>query len=380
MSSPEGTARPSQVTAAGWGVAIAAFMLVISVFDSMANLKSVDMRAEITRAVTSGSAKGLGLSVEEATEVLRWCLFVAGFAGVAAAILGIYVLQRNKSARIGLTVAAVPIVLTAPLAGSFPGMFIAAGTAILWTRPARDWFAGRQPTARKRPETASAAVQEFPRFPQNAPPQPPSAQPPSAQPPGAQYPPPQYPAPQVPGDQPPPTIGWGQVPPPGPPAPFPPAPNPYGYYPPAPRYDGPPLPTGDRPREVRIAVIVTWVFAAITALGNLAVLAVVAVDSQGLVDRIKDSPGWNSSYDEDLLVTATVAGSIVFVVWCVAAATLAFLVWRRVRWAWVLLLVSSGMAALFSILAFPFSLLHLVAIAVVFGMLLNRRSRDWFRG
>ena len=113
MSSPEGTARPSQVTFAGWGIAVAALLLLISVFDAMANLRSVDMREAIERAVTTGSAQGLGLSVEDATEILRWSLFVTGFATVAAGILGVFVLQRNKAARIGLTVAAVPIVLAA---------------------------------------------------------------------------------------------------------------------------------------------------------------------------------------------------------------------------------------------------------------------------
>jgi len=382
MSSPEGSARPSQVTVAGWGIAIAALMLVVSVYDSMANLYSVDMREEITRAVTTGSAKELGLSVADATEIMRWCLFVAGFAGVAAGILGVFVLQRNKAARIGLTVAAVPIVLTAPIAGSFLGMFIAAGTTILWTRPARDWFAGRQPSAPSRPESSSVPAQEFPRFPQTGHPGD------GGLPPAAPWVPPTTPeAPSA--DAPPPTIGWGQVPPAGPPvapppgmpvgAPVgPPVPNPYGYYPPAPRQTGPRLPSV-RPLEVRIACIVTWVFTAITGLAYVAVLAALAIDSQGLVDLLQDSPGWDDSFDEDVVVTAATAGSVVFLLWCVAAATLAFFAWRRMRWAWVLLLISTGVAALVSILAFPFSLPHMSAMAVTLGTLLNRRSRDWFR-
>lgn len=330
MSSSEGNVRPSQVTFAGWGIAVAALMLVISVFDSMANLKSVDMREQITRGITSGSAKGLGLSVEEATEIMRWSLFVAGFAAVAAGILGVFVLQRNKGARIGLTVAAIPIVLTAPLAGSFLGMFIAAGTTILWTRPARDWFAGRQPAAPSRPEPASV--------------------------PAAPWEPPTPPA----GAQP------------------PPSPNPYGYYPPTPHPVLPQAPSA-RPREVRIGCILTWVFTAITALGYVAVLAAVAIDSPGLIGILQDTPGWDDSFDEDLVITAAVVGSVLFLIWCVAAATLAFLAWRQQRWAWVLLLVSTGAAGLISILGFPFSLLHLTAIAATLGMLLSRPSRDWFR-
>lgn len=374
MSSPEGSARPSQVTAAGWGIAIAALLLVVSVYDAMANLQSVDMREEITRAVTTGSVKDLGLSVDDAIAIMRWCLFVSGFAAVAAGILGVFVLQRNKGARIGLTVAAVPIVLTAPIAGSFLGMFIAAGTTILWTRPARDWFAGRQVSTPVRREPSSAPPQEFPRFPQNA------------APPAAPWVPPAPPAPptaDVPvvspasGAQPPPTVGWGQVPPVGPPVP-PPGPNPYGYYPPAPRQAGPRMPSA-RPLEVRIACIVTWVFTALTSLAYVVVLAVIAVDSQGFLDLVKDSPGWDDSFDEDVLVTAVTVGSIVFLFWCVAAAVLAVFVWRRARWAWVLLLISASVAALVSIVAFPFSLPHMTAIAVTLGTLLHPRSRAWFR-
>src|SRR5689334_8333161 len=119
MSPSETSARPSQVTVAGWAVAIASVMLAVGVFDAMRNLHSVDTREEVTRALSTGSAKGLGISVDDALTAMRWALFVSGAAAAAAAILGVFVLQRNKGARIGLTVAAVPIVLASPISGSF---------------------------------------------------------------------------------------------------------------------------------------------------------------------------------------------------------------------------------------------------------------------
>ena len=77
-------------------------------------------------------------------------------------MLGVFVLQRHRGARIALSVVAVPILLanlvTAPLTGGLLGALIAAATVMLWTGPARDWFAGRPvrqppvpPSAREEP-------------------------------------------------------------------------------------------------------------------------------------------------------------------------------------------------------------------------------------
>lgn len=341
MSPTEPNGRPSQVTLAGWGIAVAAVLLVVAVFDTMGNLQSVDMREELTRVLTTGSGKGLGVTVDQAITVMRWSLFVSGVAAVAAGILGIYVLQRHRGARIGLTVAVVPIVLTAPISGSFLGMFIAAGTAILWTRPARDWLAGRPPQP-----TAPRAVQ--PAAPPTAPPTAPPAAPPAAV-------------------QPPPVHGWGQPP------------NPYGYYPPtaAPVYREN---LAARPRQVRTACILTWVFSGLTALAYVLVLVALAVDSSGLLKVLRDSPQWDASYDDTMVLAAIVVVSVLILFWCAAASVLAAFAWRGARWAWILLLVSIAVAALVSLVLLPVSLVHLVVLAASFGLLLSRPSRTWFSG
>lgn len=347
MSPPEANARPSQVTLAGWGIAGAAVMLVVAVFDTMGNLQSLDMRDELTRMLTTGSGKGLGLSVDQAIELMRWSLFVSGVAAAAAAILGIFVLQRNRGARIGLTVAAVPIVLTAPISGSFLGMFIAAGTAILWTRPARDWFAGRPPQPATMAPVAQQAV--------------------------APVAPPAVPPAEV---QPPPVYGWAQ-----PPAPLlpPQPPNPYGYYPPR------PAPTSravvsDRPLQVRVACILTWVFSALTGLAYIVVLVALAVDSSGLLKIMRDSPQWDPSYDDNVVLVAIGVVSVLILFWCAAAMVLAVFAWRGARWAWGLLLASIGLAALVSLVLLPVSLAHLIVLGAAFGLLLSGPARDWFAG
>src|SRR4051812_26407543 len=102
----------------------------------MADLKSVDTRDRLTRALATGWAKELGISVDDALTVIRWGLLVAGAAAAVTGVLGIFVLQRHAHARIALTVAAVPVVLTAPFSGGVLGLMIAAATALLWSRPA----------------------------------------------------------------------------------------------------------------------------------------------------------------------------------------------------------------------------------------------------
>ncbi|MCZ4500901.1 MAG: hypothetical protein JWQ74_3456 [Marmoricola sp.] len=362
MSPTEATPRPSQVTVAAWAAAIASGLLLVSVFDRVSKLHSVDTRDEVTRALASGSVKGLGISVDEALEVMRWALLVSGVAAVAAAILGIYVLQRNHGARIGLSIAAVPVALTSPFSDSFLGMLVAAATVILWTRPARDWFAGRAPApATSAPSASAPSAPPLPHAGPQAPPAPAAWVPPSD-----------------PAQQPPPMAGWGQ-----PPAGTSPA-NPFGYYPPA-SYGAPAplLPVGNlgpRPRQLRIACILTWVFSSLTGLGYLALLGWIAVDSDGLLKVAKDSPSWDPAFDDDLIITAAVVVGIIFLVWCLSAALLAYLAWRGTSWAWIALVVSTGAAALVSVLAFPYSLPHVIAIAVAFGMLLSRPTRDWFGG
>ena len=85
----------------------------------------------------------MGLGVADAIRVIRDLMLVAGGTAAAATVLAVYSLSRHRAARIGLTVAAAIMLLTV-VSGVF-GLLVAAATAMLWSRPARDWFAGRAP-------------------------------------------------------------------------------------------------------------------------------------------------------------------------------------------------------------------------------------------
>ena len=52
-------------------------------------------------------------------------------------------LKPNRGARLALSILAVPILLTAPLTGGITGALVVVAILMLWTGPARDWFAGR---------------------------------------------------------------------------------------------------------------------------------------------------------------------------------------------------------------------------------------------
>lgn len=343
MSSSEPPARPTQVTVAGWSVAIASAFLLVSVFDALGSLHSVATRDQIAQAIDSGNLKGLGISVAEVLDVKRWALYVTAVSAVVTGILGAFALQRDKAARIGLTLAAVPIVLAVPLTESFLAMLVGAGTVVMWSRPARDWFAGRPISPREpRPVAARPDVPPPPR--------------------------PDVPDPWIPPaaeghlGEPAPFAGWGAVP----------GAASWGSQQPVAPAVSP------RPRQVRIACVATWILSGITALGYLAVLVVISIDQQSLIDRVKENPSWDSSYDDNLIVTAAVAGSIIFLLWCAVVSVVAVFTWRGATWAWIVHLISTGVAGLVTVVALPLGLIPLAVLGWVFGMLLSRPARNWF--
>ena len=146
MSEQSKAARPSQVTMAGWVAIVGSTLLVLTLFDSVSQLRTVEFRDTIDEFLTTPPGNGLGLELAQVVEIMRGLMFFSAAAAAAATVLGIYVLQRNNAARVGFTIAAVAIMLTAPVTGGFLSVMIAFAALMLWTRPARDWFAGRPVT------------------------------------------------------------------------------------------------------------------------------------------------------------------------------------------------------------------------------------------
>lgn len=347
-------ARPRQLSTALWLVVVGSAFQVLSVFDRMSTLNSVDTREEIAKVLGSGSGPGLGLSVDQALTGMRVGLTVSALCAAAAVVLGIFALQRHRGARVALTVLAVPVLATAPLTGGLVGAVVAAAIASTWTGPARDWFAGRP--VRERPASSESP-------PPPVPPPAPAEQPPS-----------RHLSTDETSTAPRPVQGFGSAPVhapvlerPGPPAP--------AAYPASPAASArPPV-----PGTVLFACVVTWLFAGVVALLYALMLVVLVVDRQWIVDRVVASPAWTEAgLKRELLVPVLWLGCVMFLGWSVSAMVLGFFTWRRHNWARYLLVASAATAILAALFAFPFGVPHQIACLYVIWALFTPAAKRWF--
>ncbi len=362
--------RPVQVTAGGWGTVVAAVLLVASAYDALAGLHSIATREAIAKALGSSSVPGMHVSVAEMTSLLHVLLLVAGAGAAVVGVLGGYALQGSRLVRGVLTGLAVVVVCASLAADPLFGVLLAFTVGQLWSRPARDWYAGRSPAA-------EAVLQE------------------------AEGPRGEQPSDPRPGDpgtsqQPPPTYGYGAWPPspthPGaPPGPVgqPPGPHQPGPYQSAPYPQGPHHPGSGGPRQrpgvpgtVRAAAIVTWVVSALTFV--FLVVGITAINRSSILDqamRQLRQAGDTSLTRGDLAAAVTVV-LVIGMVWAALACVFAFFVWRGHNWARVVLTVSAVVAGLLSLVSVRriFPILPLVACIVVIVLLYRRSSNSHFAG
>lgn len=414
---------------AGWVALTGSALLVLTLFDSMGQIRSIEMRDSINEFLATSPGAGLGLDRAEILNILRGTMFFAGAAGAAATVLAIYVLQGNQGARIGFTIAAVAIILTAPVTGSPFAVLVAVAAAMLWTRPARDWFAGRPAaSARKEgrgifgsseqprpganqsggngPSTGGSGSPEWqrppdspsdrpvppptqgfgaptasnaPSYPEQGQPQQQSQQQPQQQPQqGAQ----QQPQPQsgygAQGQAP---YGQGQQ---GgqqgqswQPSAYGQQPQQYGGYPP---YRQAPNPD-KRPTTVTVAVWLTWVLAGLTAVVfGFVMLAMLAAKDQ-LIEGIQAEPEFQQLgvSSDDLIALLWVTCAIVLF-WCASAIVLASFAYRRQNWARIALAASSAVTVLFSIAGITsvVSLVTLIGAGAVIVLLFTGGANQWY--
>lgn len=383
MSEPSTSARPRQLTMAGGFVIGGSVLLLLTVFDTFTSLQSVEMREEVTEVLSSPTGKGLGISVGEALSLMRGGLMVAAACAAAAAVLGVYALQRHRGARIALSVLAVPILLTAPLTGGLVGALVVVATVMLWSGPARDWFAGRpvrQPAERPVPSPATGAL---------PPPQPPPApQPPAS----GQYP--TGPADELQdgaqggaqGDAPAARISTTGT------STTPAATSGFGertlqqsqeprqhHSHAGPRTGSTAMDSSAVPRTVKVACALTWVFSGVVALLYAGVLIALAVAQDRIVDYFTRTPEWErANLEPGLLLPALWLGGLMFLGWAVGACVLAWFTWRRQNWARWLLVASAGTAVVVALFAFPFGLVHQIACVAVIVCLASASAKQWF--
>jgi hypothetical protein len=322
--------RPRQVTLAAWLIMVGSVVVIAMVFDRLTGLHTMETRDSVEKFLAEPPGNDLGVGVQGVLDLLRTLSMVAAGCATAAAILGYQVLRRSRSARLALTVLAVPLFLTGMVTGGFVSSVVAASAAMLWLQPARDWFDGVTRTAPTRAPAAPVAPQQLP---------PPTSAP-------------------VPG---PPPAAW---------------PAPYA----APLAVAAP----GRPVAVVWACVLTWIFSSLTALGMTASAIAIAVQPALMFDEVhRQNPDLAAQGVTDGILAAAsyvVAGFVLL--WCVSAIVFAVLVWRRVAWARIVLMVCAASCAALSLLGSVFGafllVLPLVASGVVVALLVRSDARPWF--
>ena len=83
------------------------------------------------------------MSLGTALVVIRVGLMVCGAVAVATLVFAFFAARRDRTARIAMSVLAVPMLVTGVFVDPFLAGFVVAATVLLWTSPARAWFEGR---------------------------------------------------------------------------------------------------------------------------------------------------------------------------------------------------------------------------------------------
>ena len=329
--------RPPQVTLASGIVMFASVLVLLMAWEQITTLGTLETQESIRSYLAEPPFSSLGLDVQGASDLLRLTTIVAAVSACATAILGWYVRKPDRSARLGLTIFAVPVFVSGMSVGGLAGSFVAAGTAMLWLVPAREWFAtGRWTPPAPKPEPAAAPRRT-----------PPATAPPLRRP-------------------------TGQVQP-GP------APAPYASS--APSLQHQQL-LNARPAAMVAAFVITVVMAGGLLAMSLLWVAIAGLSPEFLRSVLEQQP---EMFDKGLTfeqVRDTVlAFAGAFIVWCVVALVLAGFAMARRDWARRGLMVIAAFSAvgcMFFVLANP--LVVLPAMAAMATVLCLRRVevRRWF--
>lgn len=334
----DATPRPSHTTMAAGMVIGGSVLIVVTVAQQLSELYSLEYREAVAEFLARPPGSGLGLDVSDALTFLRAALMVVAGCATAAAVLGFHVLRRNRRARLGLTILAVPLFLGGLTTGGFLTSLVAAASMLLWLGPSRAWL-DRTPL----PDQQRRDLERRPQ--------------------------PTWPPLPPPGPTPGPSAGPGSGPPPHPTA--------LGQPPASPPASVP------RPDAVVWACVLTWAFSGLTLVLAAATATILAADPSLVWEELqRQDPqlAADSGLDRDSLVGATYVTLAVASTWCLAAIALAVLAFRRSAGGRLGLLICAAVAGLVSLLATLSSVVMLVpALACLATVILLVRPevRGW---
>jgi hypothetical protein len=341
-------ARPPQVTFACGVVMVGSVFVVLMMWDRIAGLHTLDSRHRLQSFLDDSGLDGNGFTVSDLMVTVKVLAMIAAGCATAMVILGWQTLQRSRGARVGLAILAVPLFLTGMVSDGIVSSAVAAAVITLWFGPARIWFSDGSPEA---PTAATPDRSPFSSSPTLQSPAPP-------------------PAPQQ-------TDHLAPQPPPWTPPPT----SPYAVAR-APQVTAPPQ---TRPQALVWACLLTWFSTSLTALGLVGSLTMLLVDSQAVLDRMHEQNPQLADQgisDQTVLVVALVMCAALLA-WTLAAAAFAALLFRRHRWAWYALVVSTVGAAALCLLGVIGSLVMLAPLAATLGtmaLLVRPEIRAWLTG
>ena len=375
---------------AGWVTILGSVLVILSVFAQIGSLDSLDTRRGIEELLENPPLDALDLEVTSVLDVVRLLATVTGALAAATAILGWQVMQRSRSARLALTVLAVPLFLLGFVTGGFATSLVAAAAVILWLQPSRAWVNGdpvperylRPPSEARRDRDAGDERPAGTGWPPPLPPQDAPTDTPS----------------EGRSDGPAPYTGFGQQPGQSPEqqsgqqsgqqtGQFP---GPQGGAWPQqlpPYAAGDRAPRGPAPQPLRAGLVITWVTCAMVLLGlGLSVVA-MAIDPSLVDEEIQRAMDEQPAMAAEVTVEQVRIALFVvlggFALWALLAAGLAVLAWVGRSWAWILLCISAGLAAgLFLAVTVLGGLVAVVALAASSGtlaLLIRPEVREWYR-
>ena len=314
--------RPPQVTLASGIVMFASIMVLLTAWERVSALGSLETQDAIRAALAEAPFSSLGLDVQSATDAAAHGH--DGRRGLARApprSSGWYVRKPDRSARLALSIFAVPVFLSGMTVGGLAGSFVAAGAAMLWLTPGREWFAtGRwtPPAPRPEPSVRDAALRRTP--------------------PPASPPPPHGPT----GQLPPPAVRVGVRPPP----------RPHPSWQQAQHQQ-----LHARPAAMVAAFVITVVMAGGLLTMSLLWVAIAGLSPEFLRSVLEEQPelvDQGLTFDQVRDTVLAFAGA--FIVWCVVALVLAGFAMARRDWARRGLMVIAAFSAvgcLFFVLESP---------------------------
>lgn len=328
VSDPKTLARPSPVTLSAGLIVVGSVSVIALAFSGIAELRSIETREAVEASLKEWPLKSLDLTLGSTLSLIRASSMIAGACAAAAAVLGIFLFRRNRAARLGLSVLAIPLLVTGLVTGGFMATLVAVATVTLWLQPARDWFDGIAPATGA--ANRERAERKHPSAPAGSP----------------EWPPPVSTEVIIPRK---PVV-----------------------------FD-----SDARPKSVTVACVTTWISSGFTLLFVALSLMVLSADpDRVLAEMEKQQP---ETISQELTGEALISASFVIggiaIVWCLLAILFATLAYRRSRWARVSLLFSAAAATVLTAIGSigaVFILPLLMACVMTISLLMRPEVRTWY--